>query len=233
MPAGRVTPPATQGELPILMSRSVVGGLLALLVTVLPASALASEQLGNGGIGFRGGMIKFLQDETTAEDASPRLSGDLVFSYVYSDHLWLDVTVGYGWNRIGDNTDFWIASSVPLTVGARYQMWDGKKLRPYLGAGGGFYVWSIHSKDLGAAKDPLTFERLRRADPGVYGVVGVERAMSKHIHMTADGLYHYIFAENVEDFPSGYNGNKGYAQIRLGVTFYFTLSERIDTGLPE
>jgi hypothetical protein len=95
------------------------------------------------------------------------------------------------------------------------------------------YVWSIQSKDLGASKDPITFERLRRADPGIYGVVGVQRQTSKHIAMNADGLYHYIFASNPDDFPSGYNGNKGYAQVRLGVTFYFTLSERIDTGLPE
>jgi len=33
-------------------------------------------------------------------------------------------------------------------------------MRPYLGGGGGMYVWSVQSKDLGAAKDPITFERL-------------------------------------------------------------------------
>src|SRR5687767_14084595 len=216
------------------MLRSVVGGFIALLVIALPISASASELVGFGGIGFRGGLIKFIQDRDTAEDAVPRPSGDLVFSYVYSDHLWLDLTVGYAWNRLDKDDDrFWLVSSVPITGGFRYQIRDGKKMRPYLGAGGGLYVWTIHSKDLGAAKDPDTFERLRRADLGVYGQVGVERQTSKHISMTADGTYHYILGENIEDFPSGYNGNKGYAQVRLGVTFYFTLSERIDTGLPE
>lgn len=216
------------------MKRSVVGGLLALLVIALPISVLASDNVGNGGIGFRGGMIKFIQDRITAEDAKPRFSGDLVFSYDYSDHLWLDVTVGYAWNRLDkDDERFWLATSVPLTAGFRYLVRDGRALRPYIGGGGGMYVWSIQSKDLGAAKDPITFERIRRADPGIYGVVGAERQMSKHISVTADGLYHYIFASDPEDFPSGYNGNKGYAQVRLGVTFYFTLSERIDTGLPE
>lgn len=215
------------------MSRSVVGGLLALLVTALPVSASATELVGTGGIGIRGGLMKFYQDKTIADDASPRLSGDLVFSYVYSDHLWLDLNVGYGWNRLGDDEDFWLATCVPVTGGIRYLIRDGRKMRPYLGGGVGMHVWSIQSKDLGASKDPITFERLRRADLGVYGLVGVERTMSKHIAMTADGVYHYIFAENTDDFPSGYNGNKGYAQVRLGVTFYFTLSERIDTGLPE
>jgi outer membrane protein W len=216
------------------MSRRVVGGFLTLLVMALPISAFASELVGFGAISFRGGVIKFIQDRITAEDAKPRFSGDLVFSYVYSDHLMLDVDVGYAWNRLDKNDDrFWLATSVPLTAGWRYLVRDGKTMRPYIGAGGGMYVWSIQSKDLGASKDPITFERLRRADPGIYGVIGVQRQTSKHIAMNADGLYHYIFASNPDDFPSGYNGNKGYAQVRLGVTFYFTLSERIDTGLPE
>ena len=200
----------------------------------LPISASASDLVGFGGIGIRGGMIKFIQDRITAEDAKPRLSGDLVFSYVTSDHLWMDLTVGYAWNRLDKNDDrYWLATSVPVTLGFRYLVRDGKKMRPCIGGGGGMYVWSIQSKDLGAAKDPVTFERLRRADPGIYGMVGVQRQTSKHIAVTGEGVYHYIFASNPKDFPSGYNGNKGYAQVRLGVTFYFTLSERIDTGLPE
>jgi hypothetical protein len=40
-------------------------------------------------------------------------------------------------------------------------------------------------------------------------------------------------AKDVKDFPSGFNGDKAYAQFRLGVTFYFSLSEKIDSGLPE
>jgi len=225
------------------MIRNVVGGLLALLVTAYPLAASATELVGFGGIGFRGGISKFSSEPNTPlglnnqplNDATvPRLSGDLVFSYVFGDHVWGDFTVGYAWNRLDTDDDrFWLETAVPLTAGVRYLLYDGHTVRPYLGAGGGFYVWSIQSKDLGAAKDPNTFERFRRADPGVYGVVGVERTMSKHISTTADVALHHIFSENTADFPSGYNGNKGYAQFRLGVTFYFTLSERIDTGLPE
>lgn len=216
------------------MSRTVVGGLLALLAVALPGFAAAAPLVGYGGIGFRGGVPVFLQDRMTAEQASPRLSGDLVFSYVFSDHLLFDLTVGYAWNRLDSGTDdFWLVTSVPITLGARYEIRPTSKMRPYLGAGGGFYVWTIHSKDLGAAKDPVTKERIRRADLGFYGLLGVERTMSKHISMTADGGYHYIIAENLEDFPSGYSYNKGYFLARLGVSFFFTLSERIDTGLPE
>jgi len=225
------------------MFRSVVGGLLALLVTALPLAASATDLAGFGGIGFRGGLSKFgtepntplgANNEPLSDGTKPRLSGDLVFSYVFADHLWGDITVGYAWNRLDtDDNRFWLESAVPITGGVRYLFWDGKKMRPYLGAGGGMYVWSIQSKDLGAAKDPITFERLRRADLGFYGLVGVERTMSKHIAATADVAYHRIMAENTNDFPSGYNGNKSYAQFRLGVSFYFTLTERIDTGLPE
>lgn len=225
------------------MSRTVVGGLAALLVIALPLSAPASELVGYGGIGFRGGLAKFgaeantplgLDNEPLPDGTKIRPSFDLVFSYVFSDHLWLDVTAGYSWNRMShDDERFWIVSAVPLTAGFRYLIWDGRRMRPYVGAGGGMYVWTIHSKDLGAAKDPVTFERFRRADLGFYGVAGVQRQMSKHIALTGDAAYHFIKAANTEDFPSGYNGNRSFVQVRLGATFYFTLTERIDTGLPE
>ena len=105
-------------------------------------------------------------------------------------------------------------------------------MRPFVGGGGGAYNWSILTQDLGAAKDPVTFERLRRVDLGVYGIVGVERQMSKHITMMIDGNYTHIFADDKVRFPTGYNGAKSYFQVRLGATFWFSLSERIDTGLP-
>ncbi len=206
--------------------------LILLAGTATPS--LATDLVGSGGIGARGGTLLFTQDKQTSQDARPRLSGDVVFSYVWTDHITFDVTAGYGWNRLETgNPEFFVATTTPLTLGARYFLRDGKVWRPYVGGGGGLYVWSVLTHDLGAAKDPLTFERLRRARPGLHGMIGVERRMSKHISMTGDGNYHYIFAHDIERFPSGFNGDKAYAQVRLGVTFYFNLSERIDTGLPE
>jgi hypothetical protein len=57
--------------------------------------------------------------------------------------------------------------------------------------------------------------------------------MSKHITMTMDGSYTHIFAGDEDLFPSGYSGPKAYFAVRLGVSFWFSLSERIDTGLPD
>jgi len=215
------------------MSRNLVGGIATLLLLAIAVPSAASDLVGSGGVGFRGGSLLFTQDADIKADASPRLSGDLVFTYIYSDHLDLDLTVGYGWNRLGDDERFWLATTVPMTLGTRFVLMDGKKYRPYIGAGGGLYVWSIQSKDLGASKDLATFERLRRADLGFYGQAGVERQMSKNIMTTADLGYHYILAEDTADFPTAFNGNKGYFQARIGVTFFFSLSERVDSGFPE
>ena len=207
---------------------------MTILLAGLATPSLATDLVGSGGIGARGGSMLFTQDAQLKADAQPRLSGDAVFSYVWADHVTFDVTLGYGWNRLtSGNTDYYLATTTPLTLTARYFLRDGKTWRPYLAGGGGMYVWSILTRDLGAAKDPQTFERLRRARPGLHGLLGMERRMGKHIGMTADAGYHYIFAKDAESFPSGFNGNKAYAQARLGVTFYFSLSERIDTGLPE
>lgn len=216
------------------MARHIAGGFFALLCLAIAAPSPAYDLVGNGAVGIRGGTVVFTQDKEIKDFASPRLSGDMVFSYVYNDHITADVIVGYGWNRLDSGTDqFWLVTTTPITLGARYAIKDGKKYRPYLGAGGGMYVWSVQTKDLGAAKDPVTFERLRRADLGFYGTAGMERRMSKHINMTADASYHYILAKDTTDFPSGYNGNKGYYQVRVGLSLFFSLSERIDSGLPE
>jgi len=216
------------------MSRNFVGGLLLILLAGSATPSNATDLVGSGGIGARGGSLLFTQDIPTKEEASPRLLGDLVFSYVWTDHVTFDVTTGYGWNRLrSDTPDFYVMTTTPITLSARYFLRDGKIWRPYVGAGGGVYVWSVLSKDLGAAKDPVTFERLRRARPGFHGLVGMERRMSKHISMTGDVGYHYIMAKDLVHFPSGYNRDKAYAQVRLGVTFFFSLSEKIDSGLPE
>ncbi|HYQ95577.1 MAG TPA: hypothetical protein VER38_01040 [Candidatus Eisenbacteria bacterium] len=216
------------------MFRNFVGGFVIILLAGSATPSDATDLVGSGGIGARGGTLLFTQDTPTKNEARPRLSGDLVFSYVSTDHVTFDVTAGYGWNRLrSGNPEFYVVTATPITLSARYFLRDGKVWRPYLGAGGGLYVWSVLTQDLSAAKDPMTFEVLRRARPGFHGLAGMERRMSKHITMTGDLGYHYIMAKDIQHFPSGYNRDKAYAQVRLGVTFFFSLSEKIDTGLPE
>jgi outer membrane protein W len=236
------------------MARTVAKGLIALLILVSPslaraqtptptdasAAAPASKPkiifeslVGDGGVGFQGGVPIFTGDADVAANATPRLSGDLSFTYVWSDHLVGDLDIGYAWNRLGDDPNRWMIQTVPMTLGIRYMMKHQHRNRPYIGAGGGAYVWAIQTEDLGAAKDDITFERYRRADFGVYGTAGVERRVSKNFTASADAAYHYIMSEDTHDFPSGYNGNKSFLQFRLGVKFWFSLSERLDQGLPE
>ncbi len=216
------------------MFRNFVGGLLFILLAGTATPSSATDLVGAGGIGARGGSLIFTQDVPTKEEAKPRLLGDIVFSYVWTDHMTFDVTSGYAWDRLDSGKDeYYVITTTPITLGARYFLHDGKTWGPHIGAGGGVDVWSVLTRDLGAAKDPVTFERLRRARPGFYGMAGMERRMSKHISTTGDVGYHYILAKDLVRFPSGYNRDKAYMQGRIGVTFYFSLSEKIDTGLPE
>ncbi len=216
------------------MMRKIVGGLFALLLAGSVTPSAASDLTGFGGVGIRGGTIFFTQDASITANDSPRLVGDLVLSYAWSEHLTADITVGWEWSQLDTGNDsFYVANIVPLfPIGVRYRFQQGKSLRPFVGAGGGLYNWSILSEDLGAAKDPETFERLRRVDPGIYGIIGIERQMSQHITMVADGNYVHIFAADEESFPSAYGGDKAYFSVRIGVTFWFSLSEQIDSGLP-
>lgn len=217
------------------MSRNLIGGLILLLLAGTAASSSANDLVGSGAIGGRLGTSIFTQDPDTRSVARPRLAGDVVFSYVWQDRITADITAGYGYNKLESGNDlYYLAVSEPLfTLTGRYFLKDGKGWRPYIGAGGGAYVWSVLNYDLSVAIDPQTTRRLHGMVPGLHGMLGVERRMSKRIGMTGDVVYHYLFSEKRGDFPSGYGGNKAYLQFRAGVSFYFSLSERVDTGLPE
>jgi len=217
------------------MSRNLIGGLLLLLLAGIVTPSFANDLVGSGAIGGHLGSSLFTADSLTGASAEPRLAGDFVFSYVWKDRVTADLTLGYGYNKLETGDDrYYLAVSAPLfTLTGRYFLNDGKGWRPYLGAGGGAYMWSILNYELGASVDPETFERLRGASFGVHGLVGAERRMSRRIGMTGDLGYHYLFSEDLESYPSGYGGNKAYFQARVGVSFYFSLSERVDTGLPE
>jgi hypothetical protein len=217
------------------MSRSLAGGLFVLLLLTFPSPSRAADYTGYGGVGLYLGAASFTGDETISQYAEARLTGGFVFSYGISSKLTGDLTVGWAWNHLDSNDDrYYVASVVPIFVpGVRYEFREGKRYRPYLGAGGGFYNWFIQTEDLGAAVDPVTNERLRRVDPGIYGLLGATRQMSPKITLTGDGVYNYIFASDTESYPSGFSGNKSYLELRLRVTFWFSLSERVDTGLPE
>ncbi|HET9950360.1 MAG TPA: outer membrane beta-barrel protein [Candidatus Eisenbacteria bacterium] len=237
------------------MARTLAKGLIALLMLASPSLARAQTPtptdatapatpvakprivyeslVGYGAVGFQGGVPIFVADSDVSANATPRLSGDLSFSYVWDDNLVGDLNIGYAWNRLGDDPERWMIQTVPITLGARYVMKRQSRNRPYVGAGAGAYIWAIQTKDLGAAKDDITFERYRRADFGFYGTAGLERRLSNTLTGSADAAYHYIMSEDTHDFPSGFNGNKAYVQFRLGLKFYFSLSERLDQGLPE
>ena len=234
------------------MSRILRGGLIAFLFLGFVASASASDLTGMAGVGIRLGGCWFtsgLDPDRTSTDkygnpvdipqsVSPRLSGDLVASYVWSDNITIEAATGWSWSAItaGDDAlqdSFYVATSVPFIIGARYNMRHGKTWRPFIGAGGGGYWVSVLTRDLGPAKDPVTYEDLRKFVPGVYGTVGVERPVTKLVTATGDAAYHYAFWEDKEKFPSGFNGDKAYFQLRLAMIFHFSVSERIETGFPE
>jgi outer membrane protein W len=226
------------------------GFIIALLLAGFAAPAPASDLTGMAAVGLRAGGalfdggLNYVRNDpadparTFNNSISPRLTGDLVFSYVWSDHITFDLTTGWSWSRIksdapGANDSFYVATSVPIVLGARFLARDNQPWRPYLGVGGGVYWWSVLTQQLGPAVDPSTFARFRRAVPGVYGTAGVEKRFSKHMTGSGDLVYHYMFSKDEQRWPSGFNGNKSYMELRLGLNFFFSVSERIETSFPE
>src|SRR5438093_13639108 len=129
--AGSTGAPAPSGRSPNLMSRNFVGGLFVILLAGFATPSLANDLVGSGAIGARGGSLLFTKDAWTKQDAKPRLSGDLVFSYAWTDNATLDVTAGYARNPPATgNPEFYVATSTHITLGSRYFLRDGQGCRP-------------------------------------------------------------------------------------------------------
>jgi hypothetical protein len=215
------------------MIRKLAGGLLTLALMGTTTPCAASDMTGFGGVGFGAAPCSSGPTLTIASQDLPRLTGELVMSYNWSDHLTADITVGWDWSQLDSGTDsFFIANVVPLfPIGIRYKFQDGKKLRPFVGGRRGLIIgrscrttWARPRIRLPSRLRRVGFRRLR--DRG-----GRASNVAAHQH---DGGWklHAHLCHRREPLPSGYSGAKAYVQVRLGVTFCLSPASASIRGSP-
>ncbi len=197
--------------------------VLAIAAAFVAGPSYAQELEGKGSVGGSGGIMLLTGDDDLSRSAQPRLLGHMDMRYVFHPNFAVHGTFGRGWNSYSGRGDT-LTIIEPVTVGLEYrhvfQQWP--RYLPHAGVGIG--VYSVYVREqLKVTQDPATLEERHTVDWGVNVSAGLEYFMTRSITVNYDFVWHKIYSENLEDFPSGFGGDDSYVQLVVGVSYYFSL----------
>lgn len=219
--------------------RSAGFALLAMLAVASPCLAAEGMAPGRGAIGGQIGGSGFWADGDYSEGSSPRLAFSGHFRYVVRPWLRWQVSPGFTWSGYSDEVPAPVPDGrypedvtkgnnltllLPVTFELQYLIHRGK-WHYHVGAGGGVYrVWVENRRQV--LLDPVTFVPHRKTHWGVTGEVGVERFVRSMPSTSVEACIatHWVFAEDNEAYPSGYNSFLAATEIRVGANYYFDMS---------
>jgi hypothetical protein len=219
--------------------RSAGIALLAVLAAASPCLAGVGMGAGRGAIGGQLGGSFFWADGDYSEGAKARFAFSGHFRYVLNKSLRWQISPGFTWSgysssveqpvpdgRHPENSDKSsnLTLLLPMTFQLQY-LYHTKKWHYHLGAGPGFYrVWIENHREV--LPDPVTFVLHQKVHPGVTGEFGVERFLKQlpSTSVEATTVTHWVFAQDDEAYPSGYNSFLAATEIRIGANYYFDMS---------
>ncbi|KPJ61269.1 MAG: hypothetical protein AMJ46_02990 [Latescibacteria bacterium DG_63] len=198
--------------------------IAGLLFFSLCGQCFSADVTGRAFLNGGAGTLIFIGDEYMTgtafdSDRKIRLYGDGGFGYVFRPYLAATINAGFGWQAYSFD-DMRVATAAPFTAGVEYRHHFGKYM-PRIGAGLGWYVWSVLD-DRRVMKDEMTREELRRGNLGAYMSAGLDYFVRPSVAVCWDAIGHYILSEDLDAFPSGYGYNEQILVIRMGVRYYFS-----------
>jgi hypothetical protein len=223
--------------IPRFRSASVV--LLALLAVAAPCLAAEGMGKGRGAIGGQLGGSLFWADGDYSEGAEPRLAFSGHFRYVMGQRFRWQVSPGFTWSGYSGSVTMPVpdghfpgetskGTNLTLLLPVSFQLqylFHTKKWHYHIGAGPGVYrVWVENRRIV--LVDPVSFERHRDLSPGVTGEIGVERFIRSLPNTSVEACVatHWVFTEDAETFPVGYNTFLAATELRIGASYYFDMS---------
>lgn len=235
-----------------LNRRGVTVALAALVLAALAAAPASAQYYGGDNtIRFRAGLFEPDGDSDYWDDAEALFTGDAseledtVFGVDYRRELdpagrfsLLVSASGYeGEDRredrfFEDNFGFPIEHDVSLTLatftaGVNVNLIPRGPVRPYVGAGGGFYVWELEETGdfvfAGPAANEIFFERFID-DGGTFGyyyLAGIEVPVGPSFAVFAEGRWHNAEDELSDDFEDFGDLDLSGREITGGISWTF------------
>ena len=222
--------------IPRVRSAGIV--LFAVLAITSPCLAAVGMAPGRGAIGGQIGGSRFWADADFSEGARSRFAFSGHFRYVLNNRLRWQISPGFTWTGYsGDVAAPVLDGRFPqdvtkrtfltllLPVSFEMQLLAHKGNWHYhLGAGPGVYRVSVENRH-NVIEDPVTFRRHIGLFAGATGEIGVERFIKSMPSTSVEACVttHWVFTDNVQDFPAGYNTNLAVTEIRIGANYYFDM----------
>jgi hypothetical protein len=213
--------------------------LFAVLAAASPCLAAVGMTPGRGAIGGQLGGSYFWADGDYSEGAEVRFAFSGNFRYVFKPWGRWQISPGFTWAGYSAGTPIAVIDGhhpedtdksnnltllLPMTLQFQY-LHHTKKWHYHLGAGGGFYrVWIENHREV--LIDPVTYEKHQKIHGGLSGEFGAERFI-KHLPSTsveATLVTHWVFAQDDQAFPSGYNSFIAVTELKIGANYYFDMS---------
>jgi len=225
--------------------RSAGLALLAVLAAASPCLAGVGMAPGRGAIGGQIGGSYFWSAEDYSEGAQVRFAFSGHFRYVMNKKLRWQISPGFTWAGYKSsvpapvpdgrypNTDKGsnLTLLLPMSFQMQYLQTRGK-WHYHVGAGPGFYrVWVENHREV--LIDPVTFVKHEKVHLGLTGEFGVERFIKQlpSTSIEATTVTHWVFAQDDQDYPSGYNSILAATELRIGANYYFDMS-RVNKNPP-
>lgn len=219
--------------------RSAGIALLAVLAVASPCLAADGMAPGRGAIGGQIGGSRFWADADFSEGAKSRFAFSGYFRYVISNRLRWQISPGFTWTGYSgavaapvldghfpqDVTKrTYLTLLLPVSFEMQLLLHQGN-WHYHLGAGPGVYRVSVENRH-NVLLDPVTFDKHVGLHPGVTGEIGVERFIRSMPSTSLEACVttHWVFADDVQSFPSGYNSFLAATEIRIGANYYFDMS---------
>lgn len=219
--------------------RSAGIALLAVLAVASPCLGADGMAPGRGAIGGQIGGSRFWADADFSEGARSRFAFSGHFRYVLNNRIRWQISPGFTWTgysgavaapvldgRFPQDVTKRTFLTLLLPVSFEMQLLAHRgKWHYHLGAGPGVYRVSVENRH-NVILDPITFRRHIGLFPGVTGEIGVERFVKSMPSTSVEACVttHWVFTDNPEDFPVGYNSNLAATEIRIGANYYFDMS---------
>lgn len=235
-----------------MIRRSCWPGIVVAMLVAVPCLAAngtadstavrTGSSPGRGGLGGLVGGSWLFASEDFSEGAQPRFSLDARFRYVATRSLRLQVSPSFTWAAYSkeEATPFtdpafpaetdkegYLTQITPVNIQAQWTF--GK--RPwlyYIGAGPGLYRLQVqHERKVLRDPDPASLELHRDVYLGMTVEAGGERFLATlpNTSIEASLAMHYVFSEDADRFPSGWNTSLGALALRVGANFYFDLNK--------
>jgi hypothetical protein len=231
-----------------LNRRGVTVALAALVLAALAAGPASAQYYGGDNtIRFRAGLFEPEGDSEYWDDAEALFTGDAseledtVFGIDYRRDLdpagrfslLVSASAYEGEDRredrfFVDNLGFPIEHDVlltiaPFTAGVNFNLLPQGPVRPYVGAGGGFYVWELEETGDFVFGDDIFFESFldEGGTFGYYYLAGIEVPVGPSFALFAEGRWHNAEDELSDDFEDFGDLDLSGREITGGISWTF------------